>query len=873
MKHVLYSILFLLCSFGALPALAQGPSYVPGDVLVMLHPGASAEAVAADLAVFNGQTTGLQVVREVSAPMRTWLLHFDEQRVAQPVMLRAVKDHSAVLLAQSNHTVKERVVPNDPQYGQQWQHQNIDSEAAWDISTGGVTATGDTIVVCIIEGADLAHPDLYANAWFNHAEIPNNDIDDDGNGYVDDFRGWNTPAGNDDVYSGNHGTQVAGMIGAVGDNVAGVAGANWHVKMMVVNYGGVQEAQVVAAYTYPLVMRRRYNDSDGAQGAFVVATNASWGIDGGDPAEAPIWCAMYDTLGTEGVLNCGATTNSNNNVDVVGDLPTACASDFMVSVTATNVDDNRTFSGFGLTTVDVGAPGDGVRTTSSGGGYNNATGTSFASPLTAGVIGLLYSAPCASMMALVHDDPAAGALYVRDKLFAGVEQVGNLPGTVVTGGRINAGSSMQLIVDGCASCPPPYSLGAFSPEVGITMLVWNATGASSFDLRYRAVGAVDWIDVNGLPDTQYLINGLGTCVAYEFEVRGYCIGEVSEYTAPFTWTSEGCCTTPTGFGAGFIGTNIANVFWTDVLAANSFEVQYRPVSGGSWSAITGITNAVTEIVDLLPCTVYEAQVRTICDGPATEWSASITFLTLGCGACIDNTFCTSQGSDTTDEFIDRVQIGAIDNSSGDDGGYGDYTDISTDILIGQPSGLTLTPGYAVFAFAEYFTVWLDLDLDGQFTAPGERLYDPGATTTSALSGSFTVPVSATPGPTRMRVVMQYNAAVANGCTNFTYGETEDYCVNLVQEVGIAQNEQGIVARVYPSPADEDLFIDLSAAGAVGNAVIEVLDHTGRSVLLKALRSERTALRTADLASGHYVYRISAGERMAATGTFVVAHTR
>ena len=873
MKQVLSSVLFLFCALGVLRTTAQGPAYVPGDVLVMLRPGASAAAIAADLAVFNGQVTDLRVVREVSAPMRTWLLHFDEQHIAQPVMLRAVKGHAAVLLAQNNHTVKDRVVPNDPQYGQQWQHQNIDSEAAWDISTGGVTATGDTIVVCIIEGADLTHPDLFANAWFNHAETPNNSIDDDGNGYVDDFRGWNTPAGNDDVYSGSHGTQVAGMIGAVGDNGAGVAGANWKVKMMVVNYGGTQEAQVVAAYTYPLVMRRRYNDSDGAQGAFVVATNASWGIDGGDPADAPIWCAMYDTLGTEGVLNCGATTNSNNNVDVVGDLPTACASDFMVSVTATNVDDDRTFSGYGPTTVDVGAPGDGVRTTSSGGGYNNATGTSFASPLTAGVIGLLYSAPCPSMMALVHDDPDAGALYIRDKLFAGVEQVGNLPGAVVTGGRINAGNSMQLILDGCASCPPPYNLGSFSPELGITMLTWNATGGSSFDLRYRAVGAVDWIEVNGLPDTQYLINGLATCTAYEFEVRVYCIGETSEYTAPFTWISEGCCTTPTGFAAGFIGENIANVFWTDVLAANSFEVQYRPVSGGAWSVLAGITSAFTEIPDLLPCTVYEAQVRTLCDGPTTEWSASITFLTLGCGACIDNTFCVSHGSDTSDEFIDRVQIGAIDNSSGDDGGYGDYTDVSTDLVIGQTTGLILTPGYAVFAFAEYFTVWLDIDLDGQFTAPEERIYDPGTTTTAALSGNFTVPITASLGPTRMRVVMQYNGAVPNGCTNFTFGETEDYCVNLINEVGIEQNEVDPEVRVYPSPADEELFIELGAGFATGRPSIEMFDNTGRSVLTRSLRSGPTALRIAHLADGHYHYRITDNGGAVGIGTFVVAHAR
>jgi len=870
MMNVLSSALMVLCAFGSVPAFAQGPAYVPGDLLVMLQPGASVTSIAADLSALNGQANGLRVVREVSTPMRTWLLHFDEQLVAQPVMLRAVKDHPAVQLAQNNHVVKERVVPNDTEYGQQWHHQNINSETAWDISSGGVTATGDTIVVCIIENADLPHPDLIANAWFNHAEIPGNTVDDDGNGYVDDFRGWNTPNGNDEVYGGGHGTQVAGMIGAVGNNALGVAGATWAVKMMVVEYGGVQEAFVVAAYTYPLVMRRRYNDSNGAQGALVVSTNASWGMNGGDPADAPIWCAMYDTLGAEGVLSCGATANNNVDVDVVGDLPTACASDFLVSVTATDIDDNRTFSAYGLTTIDVGAPGASVRTTSLGGGYNNANGTSFASPLTAGVIGLLYSAPCTTMMDLVHADPAAGALYVRGKLFEGVDQVGNLLGQTVTGGRINAGTSMQLILDACVSCPAPYALNAFNNELGMTTLSWSATGGSTFDLRYRAVGTVDWTDVNGLVNTQILLTDLPVCTAYEFEVRVYCVGEVSAYSDPFTWTSEGCCTTPTGLLAGFVGADLANVFWTDVIAANSFEVQYRPISGGGWAMITGIPNNFMEILGLLPCTGYEVQVRTLCDGPATPWSASVTFQTSGCGACVDNTYCPSEG-DSSDEFIERLQLGTIDNTSGNDGGYGDHTDHSTDLVIGQPNAITLTPGYGFFSYEEYFTVWLDLDLDGQFIAPTELIFDPDTTTNVPLTGVLTVPLTALPGPTRLRVVMRFEAPVADGCATYMYGETEDYCVNLLEYVGIAEGEQSIRINAFPSPSDDELFIELIGHRATGALMLEAFDTSGRVLARKPLLNGRVTLTTAELAEGLYHFRILDNERAVAAGRFAVAH--
>ena len=247
MKKSLTLALLGLLLVGPASAQLNETEYVPGSILVMLQAGTSAESIAKDLAMVDGRPTGLRVEQEVSPEMRAWLLRFDPEAITQWGMLRRVLQHPAVMLAQNDHVVKERVAPNDPQYGQVWHHQNIDSEAAWDISTGGVTITGDTIVVCIIENADLSHPDLAANAWINAGEIPGNGIDDDGNGYIDDRRGWNTPSSNDNVYSGSHGTQCAGMVGAVGNNSLGVVGANWSVKMMPVNYGGTSESAVVAA--------------------------------------------------------------------------------------------------------------------------------------------------------------------------------------------------------------------------------------------------------------------------------------------------------------------------------------------------------------------------------------------------------------------------------------------------------------------------------------------------------------------------------------------------------------------------------------------------------------------------------------------------
>jgi serine protease len=862
----LVGALLLFCATTTtLFAQQQGPAYVAGEVLVMLRPGAPVDAVVQDLRTVNGTLTGLRVERVVSAPWRAWLLRYDDASLAQPIMLRALRSHKDVQLAQNNHRVEWRAVPNDTQYAGQWHHQNIDSEAAWDISTGGLTATGDTIVVCIIENSDLPHPDLIGNAWFNHGEIPGNGQDDDANGYVDDFRGWNPAAGNDNVYGGGHGTQVAGMIGATGNNATGVSGANWNVKMMVVDYASVDEADVVEAYTYPWVMRRLYNETDGEKGAFVVATNASWGINGGQPDDSPLWCAVYDSLGAQGVLSCGATANNNVNVDVVGDLPTACSSDYMVSVTATDVDDNRTFSAFGATTIDVGAPGDDVLTTSMGGGYGTTSGTSFASPLTAGVIGLLYSAPCATLMTLVKNDPPAGALYIRNKLFEGVEQVGNLGGQTVTGGRISAGNSMQLIMNNCGTCPPPYNLVATNTSLSDATLAWSTVNGDLFNLTVQPQGLV----VNDIAGTSYALSGLDPCAQYTFSVQANCgKGDLSAFSAEEEWTSEGCCTPPVAVTMGFVGENLANVTWTSVLAADTYSVRYREEGSTEWTTITGITDDFVAIDNLGGCVVYEVQVSSTCSGTAAGWSPSTVFSTLGCGPCVDNAYCASNGDDSSSEWIANVSIATLNNTSTDDEGYGDYTGAATPLIIGNTYPISLTPGFAFFEYPESWSVFIDLDHDGAFIAEEELFSAPAST--AAATGDLTIPATAAVGITRMRVMMKYQEAVANACEAFDYGETEDYCVELNAALGVQDATTSLQVLAFPSPADRVLFLDLKGRPN-GRALVTVLDESGRVVARKQMDQGRMTLSTADLADGLYIYQVSDGAQELARGRFVVAH--
>src|SRR5262249_49534599 len=163
------------------------------------------------------------------------------------------------------------------------------------------------------------------------------------------------------------------------------AGVNWNVQLMPLKGVGTED-QTVEAYTYVLEMRKKYNDSNGASGAFVVATNSSFGVNYGQPSDYPLWCAMYDSLGKYGILNAAATTNSNVDVDVVGDIPTACPSEYLITVTNTTAADELYPAGYGVLTIDLGAPGASIYTTTPNNGYSTATGTSPATPHVAGAI-------------------------------------------------------------------------------------------------------------------------------------------------------------------------------------------------------------------------------------------------------------------------------------------------------------------------------------------------------------------------------------------------------------------------------------------------------------------------------------------------------
>ena len=390
--------------------------------------------------------------KKALAPKFGFYLIIASSKAKDVDFISLLQSHPDIISAQYDSPVQFRdSIPNDPKWPDQWSLDRIGLPAVWDYGTGGKTADGHEIVVAILDsGFDITHDDFQGNIWVNEKEA--NGIlgeDDDNNGFIDDFNGWNF-INNTNIHSvTGHGTSVAGIIGGKGNNGLGITGINWDVKIMFLTVDLISE--VIGAFNYVIDQRELYNSTNGTDGAFVVVTNGSFGQDRKFCEDQPAWGAMYDLLGQVGVLNVAATANENWDVDELGDMPTTCTSDFLVAVTGTDVKDERSQNAaFGAASIDLGAPGANTVTLSLSQNYNTSFGgTSAACPHVAGTVALLYSMPCPDLYERALADPPSVALLMRNAILQNTFPIASLRGKTVTGGRLDAYESMKHIHSWC----------------------------------------------------------------------------------------------------------------------------------------------------------------------------------------------------------------------------------------------------------------------------------------------------------------------------------------------------------------------------------------------------------------------------------------
>ena len=360
------------------------------------------------------------------------------------IQFENLKNKQSVLHITPSVEVQSREVPNDSQYGMQWPLPLIEAEKAWDEVDHGFTYDGKEIVIAILDASyQLDHPDLINNIWTNDAEIPGDGIDNDNNGYVDDYYGLHVDDNTDSHPVGSHGTKVAGILGAEGNNGMGIAGVNWKIKLMIIS-GANNSVDIVEGYNYVLDQRRLYNQTNGQKGAYVVATNFSAGIPFEFGSNFPNWCMMYDKLGEEGVLSVASADNGNYDVDIEGDMPTTCQSEYLITATSTDrFDQKALLAAFGSINVDIGAPGEDTFSTTNDDSYAGFNGTSASAPHVAGAIGLLYGVNCPELITNSIEFPSSAALTVKEAILSSSTSISTLSSRTVSGGRLNIFDAMS----------------------------------------------------------------------------------------------------------------------------------------------------------------------------------------------------------------------------------------------------------------------------------------------------------------------------------------------------------------------------------------------------------------------------------------------
>ncbi|MCA9008729.1 MAG: S8 family serine peptidase, partial [Planctomycetaceae bacterium] len=424
----------------------------------------------------------------VAGTIERRLYEFDDLLV-RSAMLNAFANSPGVISVEPNYRLSVDVVPDDPSFSQLWGLDNaddhdIDAPEAWELTTG----TGDIVVGVIDTGVDYNHEDLAQNIWVNPVECPGgmgtcteDGIDDDGNGYIDDFYGWDfINNDNDPMDDNSHGTHVAGTIAAVGNNATGVVGVNWNAKIMALKFlgssGSGYLSDAVEAIEYAAMMKRDY-------GINIRLTNNSWG--GGGYSQT-----MYDAISANrsaDMLFVAAAGNDSYNNDTARSYPASYNLDNIISVASTTSSDGlSSFSNYGSSSVDLGAPGSSIYSTIPGNRYGTKSGTSMASPHVAGVAALAWGI-----------DPAASYGQVRSAVLSGVDPVPALTGKTVTGGRLSALGTLQrmglfatlvspqpnVIVD---TAPTTFTIDFSDPinvaSVNASDLIVNSIAADGFTI-------------------------------------------------------------------------------------------------------------------------------------------------------------------------------------------------------------------------------------------------------------------------------------------------------------------------------------------------------------------------------------------------------
>ena len=282
------------------------------------------------------------------------------------------------------------------------------------------------------------------------------------------------------------------------------------------------------------------------------------------------------------------------------------------------------------------------------------------------------------------------------------------------------------------------------------------------------------------------------------------------------------CNTPVGLSASVAATS-AVLNWTPVSGATGYNLQYKIALDTGWATISNINSSSYTLTGLSSCSAYQFKVQTVCSGGTSSYSTAVPFSTMGCIL----TYCNSGANNVSHGFIQNVKLGSINNPSTYGKGYKSFTNLSTDLILGSSDVITLTPGFTDSTYAEYWTVYIDYNQNGSFAEVGEVVAN--ANGTGAVSATINVPLSAVLGPTTMRIQMQQGAYQNNSCATFTYGEVQDFAVNIVSNT-TGENNIGLATfKLHPNPAADHIILEYNGINE-GMVRTNIYNMAGQKVM-------------------------------------------
>eukprot|EP01029_Cantina_marsupialis_P024669 TRINITY_DN6398_c0_g2_i1.p1 TRINITY_DN6398_c0_g2~~TRINITY_DN6398_c0_g2_i1.p1 ORF type:complete len:1210 (-),score=31.22 TRINITY_DN6398_c0_g2_i1:253-3882(-) len=412
----------------------------------------------------------------------------------------------------------------------------------------------------------------------------------------------------------------------------------------------------------------------------------------------------------------------------------------------------------------------------------------------------------------------------------------------------------------------PANVNASNLTYNSFTISWDAViDADDYDLQVRESGG-SWQSFN-TGSTSYDYTSASENTTYEYRVRANNEVGSGNYSEIGTLTTEPLPVpgTPTGLSASNISSSSFSLSWDAMEFANNYDVQIRE-QGESWE-LYSTSSTSFDYTSALAETTYEFQVRASNDSGDSEFTSIQSLTTLGESPTPE--YCEAYGRETRYEYIDLVALADMSNPSGDDGGYGDYTGLTANLVPGNSYTINFSSAFKIRTYFTHWSIYIDFNRDGNF-GNNELITSGYSFSSGTLAATFTVPGDAAIGNTRLRVMLKHGFSSSDPCAIFNQGEVEDYTVNLTNTApasivkasvlgeSLTDTPVNIEFKIYPNPVKD--FLTIYIHGNI-HSKVRISSITGKTIKLLSLNQDHNTIDVSDLPSGMYFISLEDGQEV------------